>query len=338
MSERGSASLLIDGIIRQTTLLIAQLSTSAGLRAPLSRIADRVFLELAGEIEAQGVGRRVAADMFGMALRTYQKRVQRLRQGQSFSERTLWEAVFDFIETKGSIGRKQILTRFARDTEDQLGAVLNDLVQSGLVYQTGRGEQAVYGATSDADRRAVRQSDELDAVSNLAWLTIYQSGPLPIEDLATRLQLTQEQAVSAVNLLVESGRVELTADGKQLQARSLMIAAEEDAGWEAAFLDHFRAVAAALANRVRLGIGAAVKPPGVGGATYSFNIHPGHPFESEVNNLLTTMREPLDKLWDQVAAYNRAHVRPESTKVIFYLGQNTLLDSESDVTVKEGES
>jgi hypothetical protein len=48
--------LLIDGIVRQTTLLIAQLSTAAGIRAP-SHIADRVFLSLARQIEAQGVGR-----------------------------------------------------------------------------------------------------------------------------------------------------------------------------------------------------------------------------------------------------------------------------------------
>ena len=75
--------LLIDGIVRQTTVLIAQLSTSAGVRAPLAHVADQVFLELAREIEALGVGRRVAADMFGMALRSYQKKMQRLTESAS---------------------------------------------------------------------------------------------------------------------------------------------------------------------------------------------------------------------------------------------------------------
>ena len=50
---------LIDGIVRQTTVLVAQLSTVAGIRAPLSRVADQVFLNLARELEAQGVGRKV---------------------------------------------------------------------------------------------------------------------------------------------------------------------------------------------------------------------------------------------------------------------------------------
>ncbi len=34
------AKLLIDAIVQQTTVLIAHLSTSAGLRAPLAHVAD----------------------------------------------------------------------------------------------------------------------------------------------------------------------------------------------------------------------------------------------------------------------------------------------------------
>ena len=70
--------MLIDSIMQQTTVLIGQLSTAAGVRAPLARIADQVFVDLARELESQGVGRRVAADMFGMALRSYQKKLRRL--------------------------------------------------------------------------------------------------------------------------------------------------------------------------------------------------------------------------------------------------------------------
>ncbi|HMA94799.1 MAG TPA: hypothetical protein VKP30_19045, partial [Polyangiaceae bacterium] len=62
--------LLIQAIVRQTTILIAQLATSHGSRAPLAQIADQVFLELVRELERQGVSRKVSADMFGLGLRT----------------------------------------------------------------------------------------------------------------------------------------------------------------------------------------------------------------------------------------------------------------------------
>ena len=75
-----NSKLLVDAIVRQTTVLIAQVCTAAGVRAPLAHIADQVFLGLSREIEAQGVGRKIVADMFGMALRSYQKKVQRLAE------------------------------------------------------------------------------------------------------------------------------------------------------------------------------------------------------------------------------------------------------------------
>jgi hypothetical protein len=63
-----NVELLIDAIFRQTTVLIAQLATHGGARAPLAHVANQVFLDLASELEAQGVSRKVGADMFGMAL------------------------------------------------------------------------------------------------------------------------------------------------------------------------------------------------------------------------------------------------------------------------------
>jgi hypothetical protein len=70
-----NVNLFIDAIVRQTTVLIAELATSRGLRAPLAHVADQVFIELTRELESQGLSRKVTADMFGMALRTYQRKV-----------------------------------------------------------------------------------------------------------------------------------------------------------------------------------------------------------------------------------------------------------------------
>lgn len=87
-----NVKLLIDGIVRQTTVLLAQLSTTSGARAPWARATDEVFRNLAREIEAQGVGRSVVADMFGVALRSYQRKVQRLTESCSQRDQTLWVA------------------------------------------------------------------------------------------------------------------------------------------------------------------------------------------------------------------------------------------------------
>src|SRR5690606_17673446 len=132
-----NVKLLIDGIMHQTTVLIAQLSTAAGVRAPLAQFADQVFLSLSREIEAQGVARKVVADMFGMALRGYQKKTQRLAESSSQQGRTLFEAVLDYIEHHQGATRGSILARFQLDGERETIGVLSDLVGSGLVYCAG---------------------------------------------------------------------------------------------------------------------------------------------------------------------------------------------------------
>ena len=108
---------LIDAIVRQTTVLIAQLATTGGVRAPLSHIAGQVFLDLAREIESQGVSRKVSADMFGLALRTYQRPTQRLRESATMRGRSLWEAIFDYLSSEGMVSRDEVLRRFRHDDE-----------------------------------------------------------------------------------------------------------------------------------------------------------------------------------------------------------------------------
>jgi hypothetical protein len=144
-------SLLIDSILRQTTVLIARLSTASGLRAPLAHITSQLFLDLVRELEQQGLGRKVIADMFGLALRSYQQKVQRLRDAASDRSATLWEAVLGYLREEQTASRAQVLARFAREDGAMVRGVLSDLVASSLVQRTGSGDGATYRATPGDD-------------------------------------------------------------------------------------------------------------------------------------------------------------------------------------------
>ena len=317
--------LLIDAIVRQTTVLIAQLSTAAGIRAPLAHVADRVFIELAQEIERQGVGRKVVADMFGMALRTYQKRTQRLAESTSERGRTLWEAVYEYLSASESVRRKQLELRFRHDSSDNLAAVLNDLVGSGLVYATGRGPGATYRALSASERRSADEAETLDALTDMAWLAIYRAHRLKLSELCTTLASAPEPIARAVARLVADGIVRRSgsAEDPELQAESFVIEVASERGWEASVFDHFSTMASAIAAKVQLGAGAR-HGEAIGGATYTFDVREGHPARERVLGLLTRMRGELDALWAEVSAYNRAQPIPddERTRVSFYFGQN----------------
>lgn len=312
--------LLIDGIVRQTTVLIAQISTSSGVRSPLSHVVDQVFFELASEIEAQGVKRRVAADMFGLALRAYQKKMRRLTESRSARDRTLWEAVLSFIG-EAEVTRARIEERFQHDGAREVGAVLHDLVRGGLVYATGAGEHAVYGVTSEEVRNRVTQAGRLEGLMNVVWLKVFRGEASAVDELCAQLPVDADQTRLAVSELLALGRLQQGASG--LSSTNVVLPLGAAHGWEAAILDHFRAVAVAIGIKLRAGFAGAQVSDRIGGSTFSFTLHPEHPDAEEVYGLLREVRTRVQTLWDRVSAYNTEHPADEdsTTRVTFYLGQ-----------------
>ena len=320
-----NTKFLIDAIVHQTTVLIAQLSTASGIRAPLSHVADQVFLELSREIESQGVSRKVVADMFGLAIRTYQKKVQRVTESVTSRDRTLWEAVLEYLQKQGSSSRRELLARFDRDDPLIVGSVLNDLVSNGLVYKTGSGESAVFGITQASDlARAVREHRRESLVS-VVWVMVYRAGSASRSQLQEQLGVDEAALTEALETLIASGQIERQGEGETAtyRAHSFVVPVDSEHGWEAAVFDHFQAVVRAIGTKLRRGAPKAQHQDMVGGATLGFDIRPGHPHHDEVLGLLRRVRADVNELWERVQAYNAEHPLPdeERTEVLFYFGQ-----------------
>lgn len=309
--------LLIDDIVRQTTLLIAQLSTAAGLRAPLARIADQVFLELARELEAQGVGQKVAADMFGLALRSYQLKLKRVSESADTAPVSLWQDIHDRLSA-GSATRRELERAFPTSDAKDVAAVLHDMVKSGVAYSAGRGSDSVYGLTSAADRERLSEGARRRVLSEMTWYLVARGVASTRAELATELRATTADLDAALDALLEGGQ--LRHDGERLTAQRFEIGVGAEQGWETAVCDHFRSVATAIAakvNRPRSSAGDRV-----GGGTLSFLVHDAHPDAAEVYALLEATRARAGALWQRVAAHNQAHPPPEgSDRVTFYFGQ-----------------
>ncbi|HVY31901.1 MAG TPA: hypothetical protein VHB79_35445 [Polyangiaceae bacterium] len=320
--------LLIDSILRQTTVLVAQLSTAAGIRAPLAHIADQVFLDLSKELESQGVSRKVVADMFGLVLRGYQKKVQRLTESQTSSGQTLWLALHEYLQKHGSITRKRLFQVFERDDPNSVGAVLNDLVSSGLAYKTGTGDNSVYGVTQAQDHALLNQEYNLETASLLAWLMIYENPDSTRDSLVASTRLERATVDAAVQLLLEQGRVH--EQQGMLTADTLSIPVGAQQGWEAAVFDHFQAVCTAIAMKLRRGAKQSKTNDVVGGSTLAFDVHPAHPLRDEVYGSLERVRAQMNELWEKVVAYDQEHPVPDGQKqrVTFYFGQSVIEDEE----------
>ena len=165
----------------------------------------------------------------------------------------------------------------------------------------------------------------------LVWVQVCRAGPLRKDDLAELLPLPSSVIDEALEGLVVNERVraETRPDGVYYGTDHCLIPIGEAAGWEAAVIDHHRAVSTALAAKVASGRHSSAANDEVGGTTLSFDLWPGHPKEREVRELLATTRQRVIALWDEVEAHNQNDEAEATYTVNFYCGQY-LVEEEED--------
>lgn len=319
-----NTQVLIDAVVQQTMVFIAQLATAGGVRAPLAKVAGQVFLDLTNELQNQGVKKKVIADMFGMALRTYHRRTRELKESQTDVGRTLWDAALSFLRERRSSSGPEIQRRFRHDDPEILRGILSDLVNSGLVFRSGRGDAAIYRLVDDADLAANTAEAGATGVDYMVWLAAYQNGPTTLAALSEASKVGIERCEAALERLVLDGRVTRVPDTEPAlyECKAFDVPFGAERGWEAAVLDHFRALVTAVGMKLALGRSNAAARDTVGGSTFSFDVVAGQALEQEALGILARHRAELEALRRRVDLYN-AQMPPQQQfrRVVHYLGQ-----------------
>jgi hypothetical protein len=322
-----SSTRLIDAIVRQTTVLLANLATASGQRATLARVANQVFGDLVGELKQQGLGNKVIADMFGLALRTYHKKVARLSESQSFRGQSIWEAVLALMEQRGTMLRADLLVRFTADDEDVVRGVLSDLVDSGLLFRTGAGDRTSYRTARADELPPLPDKDEV--LAQLVLVALHQQGETTSAELAERVAMDEAELLPILSSLVDDGRVQRSeqAGSTRYRCEHLLIGFQDPSGWQAAVFDHYQAMVGAICHKLQLSLAQAAPDEHVGGSTYRFDLWRGHPFEHEALDLLAKLRREAVALRTRIEAWNRDHAPADEAqrfRVVAYVGQNTI--------------
>jgi hypothetical protein len=327
-----NADLLIRSILQQTMVFAAQLATAGGARAPLASLANRVFLDLANELRHQGLTHSVIADMFGITLRTYHRRMREFEQSHTVEGSTVWEAVLGFLRENEPVSAARVHQRFGLDDPDVVAGVLSDLVSSGLAYGSGRGKSAVYRIADQADFGRDDETERNTAKDYLVWQAVYRRGPLLDADVVQATGLSADDCIQSLARLVSDGRVQARTQLEQVlySSERLDVPVGQGHGWEAAVFDHFQAVVSAIANKLRSGQSRSERRDVTGGATYTLDIWRGHPLEARVLGTLAQVRAQLEALRAEVDAENARAARERSLRVIFYMGQDIREDEKLD--------
>jgi hypothetical protein len=334
-----NVNVLIDAIVRQTTVLIAQLATAAGARASLSQTANQVFSNLVAELKHQGLGNKLIAEMFGVSLRTYHNKVRRLAESSTERGQSLWDAVLAFVQQQGTVSRGAVLIHFSRDDHATVKSVLADLVGTGMVFAKGSNDNVVYRAASPAEYDLGDADEQGQALANLVWIAVARHSPIARSDLAELVPMTEAQLDQALDRLVRDQRVGVESGGAQPKYRSpaCVIAVGEPAGWEASVFDHYQAMVIAICAKLRRGGKRSQHGEAIGGSTYGYDVWRGHPLHDEVLGFLEATRARARELRARVDQHNAGSSCAEEQRryVVFYVGQAVI---EGDESLEEARS
>jgi hypothetical protein len=318
---------LIHAIVRQTTILIAQLATARGVRAPLAQIANQVFLDLVGELERQGVSRKVSADMFGLGLRTYRRKIQRLSESSTERGRSLWDVILEHVRERGLVTRSELLIRFPNDEEALVRSVLHDLCESQLLFSSGSGPSTTYRAASEEELTALQLRRGTEGADELLVALMYREGPLTVKEIANSAQMDVGAVEAALARLSAEGRIEQIdrLGALRYKAGALVIPLGAPVGWEAAVFDHFKAMVTTILRRLRNNQLTAELGDRTGGSTYTIDVWKGHPLADEVYGTLGRIRTTLTDLRARVDEFNSKNEIPDPhTRVVIYAGQSVV--------------
>jgi hypothetical protein len=322
-----SRNLLIDGMVRQMMVTIGQIATTGGVRTPLAHVANEVFLSLAKELESQGVGRKIIADMFGLTLRAYHIKVRRIGESRTVGGRSLWTAIHGFIAERESVPRVEVQRRFARDEASSVAGILNDLVKSGLIFRSGEGKATVY-RTATSDDLAKSSGTSIDS---FVWMEVHRRGPITLAELGAALPaLSLDAREQALERLTRAGSVQRAEldDGAQYTSPQLLIPLDDPEGWEAAVLDHFQTVATTIGVKAQRLPHRSAAADRTGGSTFHFDLSDEHPLRDEVLSLLRRFREEASDLRKRVEEQFEPSDHPY--RVSLYVGQVVIDDREEN--------
>jgi hypothetical protein len=319
-----TVELLIQAVVRQTAILVAQLATTGGVRAPLSQIANLVFIDLVKELERLGVSHNVSADMFGLGVRTYRRKIRRVIETSSDRGRSLRGEIVAFLKAEGIVTRGEVLERFPNDDEVQIRAVLRDLRENQVVFSLGKGQDTSYRIATDQELAALKRKRREQEGDDFHVALMFREGSLTVEQIAERAQAETMTIEAAIARLAAQGRIhQVNEQGEaKYRAEALLIPLGAPDGWEAAVYDHFKAVVGAVLGRLRANQTPPLQSDRVGGSTYTIDVWQGHPLYDEVYGTLQRLRAQLSDLRLRVRAINDAAVEhPPAETVAIYAGQ-----------------
>ncbi len=132
--EEENNTLFIDTTLRSMASIIGAILTRNDQRRTYKKIGDKLFKFVAEELVRRKVPYRVAADMLGVSLRTFHRKMKGKSLMESGSETS---SILSYVAQNGEVNKTELYRHFHYLSPDFLGSSLRDLNLMGHISIEG---------------------------------------------------------------------------------------------------------------------------------------------------------------------------------------------------------
>ena len=118
-------------IAYQSGRTLAALAIMDGKRRPLSWVWGHIWKGLIDEFQDQGISNKVAADIMGCTLRTYQRRFSEYTEPCDEVGLNIWFRIYDALKTP--LSADQVIVKFHHYKKREILSILSDMAKSNWI-------------------------------------------------------------------------------------------------------------------------------------------------------------------------------------------------------------
>lgn len=118
-------------IAYQSGRTLAALAIMDGKRRPLSWVWGHIWKGLIDEFQDQGISNKVAADIMGCTLRTYQRRFSEYTEPCDEVGLNIWFRIYDALKTP--LSADQVVVKFHHYKKREILSILSDMAKSNWI-------------------------------------------------------------------------------------------------------------------------------------------------------------------------------------------------------------
>jgi hypothetical protein len=285
------ATLLITIVVRKSADLVATVATQGGSRHSLAEVPNRFHEALAEALDARNVPRKVAAEMFGVGLRTHQRRLKQAHEAPVTKRETLSARVYRLVSVAGESTKLDIELAFQDVPAHLLASALRDLQKNDLLLRTQHGAEVRFATTGRSG--VLQDADEFHVLQHFLSALVHRLGPVRSRDLCPLVDEPLELVESALQTLEHDGF--LASEGpqtaRQWVSRNKAMPRKAGPRRLATLGDHFVAVLTNLMGAVEENDPETMDTsPSSAGTSVAIEVPEGHALVGELHEAFRVFR------------------------------------------------